>query len=95
MKQTEPCSVHTKIYAQIVLTTFPPQFPWICAVCLTEGVDRGSELPTIDEYSRLKKEKLRVEGDGHAKCDPRATYDPMTDAHGQLWNKVFGDKQAK
>lgn len=53
------CS-HIKIYSNKVLQSIPPQFPWICSVCLEEGTDRGliSESPS---YNDLMNEKAKLQ----------------------------------
>ncbi len=49
----------TKVYADHILTSDPPQFPWICKECGEKGIDRGKVVPydcykNIDRYYRNK-----------------------------------------
>ena len=48
---------HVKVYAQLVWGGYPAQFPWICARCGEEGSDRVGELPELDLYTLLIREK--------------------------------------
>lgn len=51
-KEKEECQ-HDKVFSNIVLTSNPPQYPWICRKCGFEGVDRGTMY--VDEYSEIKR----------------------------------------
>ena len=44
---------HKKVFSNIVLTSYPPQYPWICEKCGFEGRDRGS-LPKGPTYAQIK-----------------------------------------
>jgi hypothetical protein len=58
--QGEACD-HDKCYSPYVLTSNPPQYPWICRKCKVEGRDVGVPFHNGEEYARLKKQK---EGEG-------------------------------
>ena len=52
--KTEQCA-HEKVYASYILTSHPPQQPWVCRLCGEEGIDRlGGKLKT-DEYEKTKR----------------------------------------
>lgn len=55
-----PCE-HEKVYAGHVLTSDPPQHPWICRKCNARGADRSGSLRDEQEYNRL----IHVRGDNH------------------------------
>jgi len=50
----EKCD-HEKVYANYVLTSNPPQYPWICKKCGEKGIDRGSYY-NANAYDELVKE---------------------------------------
>ena len=50
--------IHDKVYANCVLTSNPPQYPWICKKCGEKGIDHGMDWTT--EYEDLVK-KFEVE----------------------------------
>jgi hypothetical protein len=45
---------HEKVYANYVLTSLPPQYPWICKLCGLTGVDAGASYKA-NEYDELVK----------------------------------------
>jgi hypothetical protein len=45
---------HEKVYANYVLTSCPPQYPWICRKCGEKGIDWGGTV-WIDEYAETEK----------------------------------------
>ena len=45
---------HDKVYANITLTSNPPQHPWICRKCGERGTDQGTILS--NEYDELVKQ---------------------------------------
>ena len=45
---------HNKVYANYILTSNPPQSPWICSECGETGTDKGS-YSGGDPYSDLVK----------------------------------------
>jgi hypothetical protein len=48
---------YNKVYANYVLATMPPQYPWICSKCGEQGIDQGSEsIEELSEYDKLVKE---------------------------------------
>lgn len=53
IKNTKPCN-HSKVYANYVLTSNPPQHPWICSICGEKGVDMES-ININNEYEELIK----------------------------------------
>jgi hypothetical protein len=44
--------IHEKVYAQYMLTVYPPMFPWICKLCGQEGFDEGNY--ERQEYQEIK-----------------------------------------
>jgi hypothetical protein len=49
-----PTAEHDKCYANYILTSNPPQHPWICRRCRTRGVDVGTYTDgAASEYNRL------------------------------------------
>mgnify|MGYP001561538924 CR=1 FL=1 len=44
---------HNKVYSKLILTSYPPQYPWICSECGEEGIEQGM-LPEYD-YDDLKR----------------------------------------
>ena len=56
--QTDPRSIacachHDKVYSQIVMTSFPPQYAWICRSCGIKGVDR-IDYDTAESYEMVE-----------------------------------------
>jgi hypothetical protein len=49
--------VHSKVYSSGVLTSHPPQYPWVCSVCLETGADSGPLRagPTYEELLAKKR----------------------------------------
>jgi len=45
---------HEKVYASYILTSNPPQYPWICKKCGLRGFDMG--ILTYDEYGEIIKQ---------------------------------------
>jgi hypothetical protein len=45
---------HNKVYANYILTSNPPQSPWICSKCGFKGVDRG-QFPTEETYEDIDR----------------------------------------
>ena len=45
---------HEKVYANYILTSNPPQSPWICKKCGAEGVDVETNSKSFSEYDALK-----------------------------------------
>jgi hypothetical protein len=43
---------HDKCFAPFVLTSDPPQYPWVCRRCGARGTDRGASRDA-GEYGRL------------------------------------------
>lgn len=43
---------HEKVYAPYVLTSNPPQYPWVCKLCGERGTDYG-EYYDGGEYERV------------------------------------------
>ena len=53
---------HEKVYANYVLASCPPQYPWICRICKYEGRDVDESLfDTRPNYEDLKKQKKEEE----------------------------------
>jgi hypothetical protein len=49
----EECT-HIKVYSNCILTSYPPQSPWICPLCGYRGVDRGAGgMATGPTYAEL------------------------------------------
>lgn len=48
-----------KVYSNTVLTSNPPQYPWICRQCLTEGRDQ-EHSGCCNEYAELKAAKEKA-----------------------------------
>ncbi|MCK5601368.1 hypothetical protein KAR91_05860 [Candidatus Pacearchaeota archaeon] len=46
------CKAHDKVFSNIILTSNPAQYPWICRLCGFNGVDQGEYLNT-NEYEGL------------------------------------------
>lgn len=42
----QPCQ-HEKVYADYVLISSPPQYPWICKLCGVKGIDKQNVLAQI------------------------------------------------
>ncbi len=53
-KPGNPNCNHNKVYANVILTSYPPQRPWICSICGAEGKDCG-ELGNSPSYDDLIK----------------------------------------
>jgi hypothetical protein len=52
------CENHKKVYANYILTSNPPQYPWICSECGEKGTDRKDyyDGPSYDEiYKKFYK----------------------------------------
>lgn len=52
------CSHAGKIYASHILTSNPPQHPWICPDCLQEGVDDHFHKNPPETYEQVKARKM-------------------------------------
>lgn len=54
--------IHIKVYANYILTSYPPVSPWICAKCGHKGQDRGSfsRGPSYDDLVRKFEKKEEV-----------------------------------
>ena len=48
----EECQ-HEKVFAPYILTSNPPQYPWICRKCGYRSVDKGNITIDVNEYARL------------------------------------------
>lgn len=48
---------HKKVYSNYVLTSNPPQYPWICEKCGTEGTDVGPVFHSRYEEIKEKFDK--------------------------------------
>jgi len=50
---------HDMAWAPYILTSDPPQHPWICRVCLKEGVERlgPKSSPELESYVKVKTRK--------------------------------------
>lgn len=44
---------HEKVYADYILTSNPPQYPWICRLCGETGTDH--EVFSKNDYEEIKK----------------------------------------
>lgn len=44
---------HEKVFANFILTSNPPQYPWVCKLCGETGVDQG--LFQKNEYEEIMK----------------------------------------
>lgn len=53
-KSGEECKHENKSYAPYVLTSYPPQYPWICRDCGKNGVDRGT-IAKENDYAAVKQ----------------------------------------
>ena len=55
MKKNREKSIHRhkKIYAPYILTSMPPQHPWICEICGEEGID--TEVSNFSKYMEIKR----------------------------------------
>jgi hypothetical protein len=45
---------HKKVYSSTILTSFPPQYPWICEFCGYRGADRDM-IDYNPTYEQLMK----------------------------------------
>ena len=50
---------HDLAWAPYILTSDPPQQPWICRICLQEGVERlgPKSSPELESYVKVKTRK--------------------------------------
>jgi len=48
------CKHENKVYANYVLCSYPPQYPWICTDCGYKGCDQ-SELGNTPSYEDIEK----------------------------------------
>jgi len=46
---------HDKVYADYVLLTNPPQYPWICRKCGKKDVDIETYYDENESYSDIEK----------------------------------------
>lgn len=57
---SEPCKRHKKVFANYILTSNPPQYPWVCSVCGERGTDRGEYRPIELDYDAIIKKFKEV-----------------------------------
>jgi hypothetical protein len=55
---------HDKVFAPYILTSNPPQYPWICRKCGFRGCDIGDGYQDVDEYAKLCQEFSMEDKDG-------------------------------
>jgi hypothetical protein len=46
---------HDKAYSKIILTSYPPQYQWVCKKCGQKGRDIQSNFFMNDEYEETIK----------------------------------------
>lgn len=54
MDDKEICE-HEKVYADYALMSCPPQYPWICEKCGTEGIDTIKSFKILNEYNAIRQ----------------------------------------
>ncbi len=56
---------HDIAWAPFVLTSDPPQHPWICRICFEEGVERlgPKSSPELEDYATAKTRKSNSEAE--------------------------------
>jgi hypothetical protein len=60
-KLKEETCKHQKVYANYILTSNPPQHPWVCSICGETGRDQGATVK--DNYTETIKRFNKEEDD--------------------------------